>query len=155
MIVAALDRLKRHFRMLAHQSIDDFWDEARHHHVGAADSYVTGSRVGQELKPLHAASQVVEYGNAAVEECATIQRGLDALRTPIEETNAERMLEIGDRSGDDRMRDGKTFRRSRNAAGIRHSNKHVEVAQFHATAHTIRPLHDHALCLNGYSAVAK
>src|SRR5262249_25672883 len=56
-------------------------------------------RIGQEADLIDALLQLVEHGNAAFDECATILGWRDALGAAIEETDAEGDLHVGDRLG--------------------------------------------------------
>jgi ribosomal protein S12 methylthiotransferase accessory factor YcaO len=46
---------------------------------------------------LHGLSELIERDQTAIEKGTTINRRLDALRTAIEETNAEREFHVGNR----------------------------------------------------------
>ena len=53
---------------------------------------------------LHRLSELVERDQPAMKKGASINRRLDALRTAIEETNAEREFHIGNRLRDGGLR---------------------------------------------------
>src|SRR5262245_37147957 len=62
-------------------SRDQLIDERR----TTTDPQFPHCRVGQERDLPHASSQLIKYGDPAIEECSTIARRLDALRGPIKE----------------------------------------------------------------------
>src|SRR5262245_45840494 len=64
----------------------------------ACDSDFTDRRIGQKLDALHALAQFIEHRCNAAEQCVVVLSRLDALATAIEQTNAECMLQLGDRS---------------------------------------------------------
>src|SRR5262245_62996910 len=82
-----------------------------------------------------------EHGRAAMDEGAAIGGRLDALRCAVEETHAERMLEVGDGLRDDRLRDGKPLRRLGHAPRLGDSEKDVQVAQLDASTDPVAPRH--------------
>src|SRR5262245_44378661 len=66
-------------------------------------------RVGQGLERLYALSQLVENGHPALEQGLAIRRQFDALGAAIKQAHAQVVFEVGDRLGDDRMRDGEAL----------------------------------------------
>ena len=80
-----------------------------------------------------------------MDEGAAIGGRLDALRCAVEETHAERMLEVGDGLRDDRLRDGEPLRRLGHAPRLGDSEKDVQVAQLNASADPVAPRHGGSL----------
>src|SRR5271168_2787512 len=85
---------------------------------GAPDPQFSHRRIGQERDLLHASSQIIEHGGAAIEQYSAIDRCLDALGGPIEETDAERMLQVGNCFRYDRLRDGQLLRRPSHTSSL-------------------------------------
>ena len=63
----------------------------------AADPNFAGRRVGKKFDLLDALPELIECGEPVLENRATIERGLDTLPAALEQTHAERVLEIGNR----------------------------------------------------------
>ena len=81
----------------------------------------TGGRLRQEFDFLDTLAQFIEGGDAALEERASIRCGaLTTVPGSIEEANAQRMLELGDRLGYHRLRDREVPRRPCHASPLHH-----------------------------------
>src|SRR5262249_21764305 len=101
-----------------------------------------------QLDLLHAAPQLIEDRSAALDEGPAVVIELHALGGPVEQPDAERALEFGDRLRDDGMGNCKAVGSARHAARLRHGEKDMEVAQPDAPPDAVRPLyalHDVAL----------
>ncbi len=105
--------------------------------LGTADGEFTRRRVGEELDPLEPPAHLVEYVDGRLEQCPSIRRGLNPLGAAVEQTDAQRLLQLGNRLGDNRMRDGEPGGCLRHAAGFRHRKHDVQIAQTDATADTV------------------
>jgi hypothetical protein len=127
--------------------------EPGRHHLRAPDSQLAAVWIGKKLDLFDALSQLIEDSQAALQESATIDCRLHALRRAIEEPHAQRVLEIGDGLGDDGTRDGKPLGRLRHVPLLGHSEEHVQISRFEPTADAIRPLHGFAPYLNEYPDV--
>ena len=81
-------------RKAAHRVTDKaFCDRDRCRHDELADG-----RIGKVTDVLDALPELVEHRDAAAEQRAAIQRRLHAERAAVEQPDAERMLEIGNRA---------------------------------------------------------
>ena len=60
----------------------------------------------KKLDLFQALTHLVEDGHAAFEQCPSIGGKLHALGAAVEQLNAQRVFQIGDSFGDNRMRDG-------------------------------------------------
>jgi hypothetical protein len=105
--------------------------------ITASDPQFTGGWIGQELKLGHACPEIVEYGNAAFEQGATVKRGLDPPLVAVEKARAEREFQVGDRLRHDWLCDGKLFGRFRHTARLREGNQNLELAQLETTSQTV------------------
>jgi hypothetical protein len=108
---------------------------------GAADPQLSERRVGQEIDRLNATPQFIEHDRSAIDEGMAVSGRFDALRVAIEQTDTERVFEVGYRFRDNGLRDGKAFRRPDHASGLRDGEKNVKIAQLDTTADAIGPLH--------------
>ena len=84
-------------RKAPRDSIDDGKHESRSQKGVTSDAHLAGRGVGQELNVLHAERQVVEYGQAAVEECAAILGWLNSLAIARDKPNAKNVLQLDNR----------------------------------------------------------
>jgi hypothetical protein len=87
----------RHARITQRQPVDDRGKEASGDRDQRREAHFTCRGIGEELDVLDASLELVENRNAPFDEGAAIGRRQDAPRTAIEEPNAERIFEIGDR----------------------------------------------------------
>jgi hypothetical protein len=67
---------------------------------------------------LHDAPQLVEHHGAATQQSAAVLRELGSLRRAVEKPDAERMFEVADGLGNDRVRDRQAIGGARHAAGL-------------------------------------
>src|SRR5262249_9277845 len=81
---------------------------------------LTRRRIGEELDVLHALAQLVEHGDASPDDGLAVLRRRDAPGAAFEQPHAERMLEIGDRARDRRLRGAESLRRLSHAASFDH-----------------------------------
>src|SRR5262249_50165535 len=107
-ILQSRRRRLRHVKLKLWKStrepIDHSRNETRSHRLGAPNADLSGRWVGQELDLFDPLPQVVERGDGPFEQSTAIQCGLDALGSAIEETDAERVLDVGDRLRYSRLR---------------------------------------------------
>ena len=68
-------------------------------------------------------------------------RELGSLRRAVEKPDAERMFEVADGLGDDRVRDRQAIGGARHAAGLGDGQDDVQVAQLQPAAYSVGPLH--------------
>ncbi len=102
-------------------------------------------RIGQIFDGLHATLHFIEDGGSACQERAPIGRQLNALGGAIEQADAERMFQIGDRLRHDRLRHGEPVRRPCHAPELCGREEDMEIAQFNAPADPVSPLHGASL----------
>jgi len=74
---------------LTGQPVDHGRDQSRRHNLSASDPHLSRHRIGQEFDFFDALSEVVEDGRTPLQQGAAIECRLDAVRRPIEETDAE------------------------------------------------------------------
>jgi hypothetical protein len=72
-----------------------------------------------------------------LEQCATIDRRLDPLRTPVEETDAECVLQAGNDFRDGRLGDTEFVGGLGHAAALHDRKKDLQVAKAEAPADAI------------------
>ena len=89
--------MKDQARILPRKLIYDGGDDARGNDNRGPDPQFPRGRIGKELDVLHRLPQLIEYDETAVENRAPIDRRLDAVRAPVEETHAQSVLHVGDR----------------------------------------------------------
>jgi hypothetical protein len=97
--------------------------------VSVHNPQFSGRRIDQEFELLHALSEFIENGDAAVEYRATIDRRLDPSRATVEEAQSNRVLDIRYRLGNGGLRNGKIGGRLSHAAGFRGGEQDMQVAQ--------------------------
>ena len=85
-------------RILPRQPIDDGQNDALCQTRRCPDPQFSHGRIREEVDVLHGLRNLVEGGNAAFEQRATVLRRLDSLWTAVEDRDAERVLHLGDRS---------------------------------------------------------
>jgi hypothetical protein len=95
----------------------------------AADTQFARRRIGEKFDVPDPLPELVEHGEAAPDDRLAVLRRLDAPGAALEQPHAERMLEIGDRARDCRLRGAETLRRLRHAAGLDHRHEHAHVVQ--------------------------
>ena len=96
------------FRLSGHDMKHDAWkaagkpvDNRRHEgrgqNVVASDPHVASLGVGEEFNVLHALPQLVEDGDASLEQRSAIGRRLGAMAVAFKQAHAEHMFKVGDR----------------------------------------------------------
>src|SRR5262249_62072425 len=83
--------------------------------IRGPDPELSCGRIGQEADLADALFELVKDSNATFDEGPTILGWLDALRTAVEETNAEVVLHVGDRLRNGRLRRCECLRRFHHA----------------------------------------
>src|SRR5262249_37792352 len=96
---------------------------------GAAKPQLSERRGGKENQRLNATPQFIEHDRSAIDEGMAVGGRFDALRVAIEETDSERVFEVGYRFRDNGLRDRKAFRRPDHASALRDGEKNVKIAQ--------------------------
>jgi len=121
--------LHDHPRILSGEPLDDRRQYGGPDRLGTANSQFPDLRIGQEFDGANALLQFVERGQAALKHLATVDGGLDPSRTAIEQSHADRALEIGDDLRHRRLRDPKVLCGLRHAAALRDRHEYVQVPQ--------------------------
>ena len=110
--------------------------------VAEVDRLLTTTRsVRKKLDLADACAQIIEDGDAPLEQCATVERRVDAFRSAIKETNAQRIFKVGDRLRYDRLCNRKTLGRLHHAAALGDSGQHAELSQLEAAADLLDTIH--------------
>src|SRR5215218_4046576 len=78
------------------ESIDNRRDEACRQRNDASDSCFTHLRIGKKLDVLQPLAEAVEHGYPAIEQRTAIFGRFDALTMAVEQTHAERSLQLRD-----------------------------------------------------------
>src|SRR5262249_26377 len=73
-------------------------------------------RIGQRFELAHSLPKLVQDGGAAPEQSTAMRRGLDALPAAVEQPDAKRVLELGHRLRDGRLREVELCRGARHAS---------------------------------------
>jgi hypothetical protein len=133
-----LHHAKIDFRILPPQPLHDGLPEAREQRFGAADPQLARRRIRHELDLVHARSEIVENGDAALEQGAAIRGRLDALRAAVEQAHGEHAFEVGYHLGNDRLRDREMLGRLRHAAPFRDGHDDLQVLKLDAVADEVR-----------------
>ena len=102
---------------------------------------VAGVRLLDEVDLLEALAHFVEHRDAGLEQHLAVMRRRDARKAAVEELDAERVLQLGDRLRHDRIRYGQLLRGARHAARLSNDQRHVQVAQLDAATDPIGPFH--------------
>src|SRR5262249_31747883 len=89
-------------------------------------------RIGEIFDRPDPLLQFIEYCRAAVEHGAGVHRRLDASRAALEQRHTERALEVGDDSGDGRLRQAQLRGRLSHASALTDGEQYVQVAQLDA-----------------------
>src|SRR5215467_6726603 len=137
-----MDHVQANFRVLPKELLGEGWQDPRNHDLRATNSQLAAVGVRQGLDLFYALSQLVEDGHPALEQGLTIRRQFDAVRAAIKQAHAQALFEIGDRLGDDRMRDGEALGGLRHAATLRHRQQDVEIPKFELAPDSVSPMHN-------------
>jgi hypothetical protein len=121
--------------------------------LGAPDPQLARRRIGEEFDVLHALAQLVENRDAAPDDGLAVLRRRDAPGAAFEQAHAERMLEIGNRARDCRLRGAESLRRLGHAARLDHRHEHAHVVQLQATFDAVDRAHGAPLYQSRYSLI--
>src|SRR5262245_29360715 len=86
-------------------------------------------------------SQLIEDGDAALEEGVAVEGRLHTLWGAIKQADAECVFQIGNRLRHDGTRDCEAFGRLRHVALLNHGHEDMQVARLEAPTDAIRPFH--------------
>jgi hypothetical protein len=90
------------------------------------NSPVPGSaRNSSDLTPL---PELIEHGDAALEQCPAIDRGLNSMCSAVEQAQTHGVLDLSNRLGHRGLRNGEIGGRFSHAAGFRDGKQNVQVA---------------------------
>lgn len=123
------------------EPIDHRGNEACGERRDAPDPHFSSGGIGEKLDVLHALSQVVKNRHSAIEQRPTIFGRLDPLAVAIQQSHAERMLKVCNRSRNVWLRAVEELRCLAHAAGFQNGHQDVQVLQFHPASDTIAQLH--------------
>src|SRR5215813_15596589 len=98
-------------------------------------------RIGQKLDLPYALPQLIEDGDAAFGEGATIERRLDALRAAIKQGDAQRAFEVGNCLRNHRPRNGEPLGSFGHVALFGDGHEDMKVARLEAPADAVSPVH--------------
>src|ERR1051325_5438482 len=90
--------------ILARKLFDEDSAKARGKRNRGSDPQVSRRGVGEKLHVLDGLPQFIECDDAAIEQGASVNRGLDTLGATVEEPDAERVLHVSNRPGYGRLR---------------------------------------------------
>jgi len=87
----------KHYSWVApRESIDNGRNKAGSQKWIAPNSEFSSGRVREEFDVLYALAKIIKYGHSTVEQRATKRGRLDSVAVPIEQTHAERVLQVRD-----------------------------------------------------------
>ena len=89
--------MERQTRILSRETIDHRGHKPRSHCLRTANAQLAGVRFGQEVELLDALTQLIEHGDAALQQCMAIDGGLNAVRTAIDQAQPHGVLDVGNR----------------------------------------------------------
>src|SRR6185312_11348051 len=113
-----------------------------HERLGAADSDFSGGGIGEEFDISYSLPQLVEHYVPAFQQSTRINRRLDAARAAVQQADAERVFEPGDRFRDGGLRHAEMRGRLGHASPLHDSEKNMEVAQLETPADSALPVQD-------------
>jgi hypothetical protein len=122
-------------------SIDDGGHEGWGQKGIASDAHLAGCGVDQKLDVFDAKSQVIEYGQAAVEQCATVLGWLDPLAVANDKSHGENVLQLRNRFRDRGLRNIQPDRSLGHAPQSHDGLEKTQVAQLEAVSDTINQFH--------------
>jgi hypothetical protein len=103
--------------------------------------HLPSRRVGEKLDVLHALTEFIEDRHSAVEQRTAVLRRLYPAPMAIKQAHTKRMFQFRDRSRNGGLSAVEALRRLPHAAGFHHSDKDVQVVQFHPASGAIAQLH--------------
>jgi hypothetical protein len=136
-------------RMLSAQPTEDGRQEAGNEGFVASNPDLANRRIGEKLDVPHSLTQVVEDSHPTIQQCATVDGGLDALRAPIEKSNPERAFQICNGPGHGGLGHVEFVGRFSHAAGLNNGHQNIELAEFQPASDPRVPRH--GLCSLGYA----
>src|SRR4051812_6014712 len=97
-------------------------------------------RIADELDLLYPLTQLIECGARACQQRFAIGGHDDALRTSIEESRAQHMLQASNDGGHGRGRNAELDARLRHAAAVDDREENEQISQLHAAADLFFPV---------------
>ena len=98
-------------------------------------------RIGEKLDIPDSLIDFIEGGDAAFEQRAAILRGLDAVRTAVEQRYPECLFCIGKRSRNGRLGYRKSRCRLRHTAGVGHRQENFQLAKLKPAPRALMSIH--------------
>ena len=108
---------------------------------GGSDPELARRRIGEKLDFPHSLIEFIEGGDAAFEQRAAILRGLDAVRTAVEQRYTEYLFCVGKRSRNGRLGYGESRCRFRHAARVGHGQENFQLAQLEPAPRALMSIH--------------
>src|SRR5690242_4750904 len=96
--------MKRHATILLYELFNDRRNDGGGNRISRSDSQFTCGWIGEVLDVLYALPQFIEYHSASFNKGMAVGRWLNASPGAINQAHAQRMLEVGDRLRDRRLR---------------------------------------------------
>ncbi len=142
-------------RKPAREPLDDCRHKTDSRGKAACYSDFARRRIGEEFDVLHGLPQLIEDGNSAIKQRASIDGEFDAAWRPIEEAHVQGVLQIGNRFCYDGVGNGKLPCGLGHVSTLHDCEKNMQVAQFEPPSYAIIPLHTTCLAeqLNRYSEI--
>ena len=122
------------------KSVDGVGHQAGGEKLGAGDAHLAGRQPGQPFDILDALAQFVEHDMAALEQRGGIDRRRNAARAAVEQTDAERAFQTGDRFRHHRLRRIEMGGGLRHAAPAHDDRQDMQVAQPEPPADSALPV---------------
>ena len=110
------------------ETSDDFGKNPGSKRLWTSNAQFSRGRIGQELDVSYALLQLIERGDASLEQCGPVQGGLDPSRMSIKKPHAECVFKVGNDFRNGRLRNAELPSRLGHAAAADRRAKHVQVA---------------------------
>src|SRR5258706_16296620 len=124
------------------QAIDHRGNKALGKNDGATKPHLAYRWIGEMLDLPDGLTQLIKGDSAAIEKSPRVDRWLDPVWRAIEQPRAERLLHVGDRFRNGRLRDRQPRRCLSHAAALSDGQQHVQIAQLEVTPDSRRvPFH--------------
>jgi hypothetical protein len=120
--------MKHRPRVLPREPVDNNGYEACGQAFAATNPQFSGPRVGEKFERFDALPELIEHGDAALEQCPAIDRGLNSMCSAVEQAQTHGVLDLSNRLGNRRLRNGEIGGRFSHAAGFRDGKQNVQVA---------------------------
>src|SRR5215510_14779549 len=123
------------------QSVDNGCYEGSGQSRNRSNSDLACRGIVKEFDVLYAATQLIEYGYATIEQCTAVFRRLNPSPRAIEQSNTESRLQLCNRSRNGRLGGVEKLSCFAHAAGLHDGHEDVEVLQLHTASDAVAQLH--------------